>query len=53
MFWGDRYCQVKDPFGHRWSIGTKIKDLTPAEIEAAGKEAFAQMGACAEQKVEA
>jgi len=25
MFWGDRYGQVKDPFGHRWSIGTPIK----------------------------
>jgi PhnB protein len=25
MFWGDRYGQVKDPFGHLWSIGTPIK----------------------------
>jgi PhnB protein len=21
MFWGDRYGQVTDPFGYRWSIG--------------------------------
>ncbi len=21
QFWGDRYGQVTDPFGHRWSIG--------------------------------
>lgn len=21
MFWGDRYGQVKDPFGYRWSVG--------------------------------
>ncbi|QMW23024.1 VOC family protein [Sandaracinobacteroides saxicola] len=21
MFWGDRYAQVVDPFGYRWSIG--------------------------------
>ena len=21
QFWGDRYGQVEDPFGHRWSIG--------------------------------
>ena len=21
MFWGDRYGQIKDPFGYRWSIG--------------------------------
>ena len=25
MFWGDRYGQVKDPFGHQWSIGASIK----------------------------
>ncbi|WP_374526152.1 VOC family protein [Sphingopyxis sp.] len=25
MFWGDRYAQVTDPFGHRWSIGTPVK----------------------------
>ncbi len=26
MFWGDRYGQVKDPFGHIWSIATPIKE---------------------------
>jgi PhnB protein len=25
MFWGDRYGQVKDPFGHTWAFGTPIK----------------------------
>ena len=25
MFWGDRYCQVKDPFGHKWSIAHKLQ----------------------------
>jgi PhnB protein len=24
MFWGDRYGQVTDPFGYRWSIATPI-----------------------------
>lgn len=24
MFWGDRYGQVRDPFGHTWSIGSPI-----------------------------
>lgn len=24
-FWGDRYAQVKDPFGHLWSIGGPTK----------------------------
>lgn len=32
MFWGDRYGQVQDPFGHRWSIATHKQDLTPEQI---------------------
>lgn len=28
MFWGDRYGQIKDPFGHQWSIGAPIKGET-------------------------
>lgn len=26
QFWGDRYGQLRDPFGHTWSIGSPIKD---------------------------
>ncbi|AMG39742.1 VOC family protein [Achromobacter xylosoxidans] len=40
MFWGDRYGQVVDPFGHRWSIATHREDLTPEEIQ----RNMAQMG---------
>jgi len=25
QFWGDRYGQLKDPFGHSWSIGSPIR----------------------------
>jgi len=32
-FWGDRYGQVEDPFGHRWSIATHVKDMTAEEIK--------------------
>ena len=32
MFWGDRYGQVVDPFGHVWAIATHKEDLTPEEI---------------------
>jgi PhnB protein len=35
MFWGDRYGQVEDPFGHRWSLATHVRDLSPEEIRAA------------------
>jgi uncharacterized glyoxalase superfamily protein PhnB len=34
MFWGDRYGIVEDPFGHRWSIATHIKDVSPQEMAA-------------------
>jgi uncharacterized glyoxalase superfamily protein PhnB len=41
VFWGDRYGQVIDPFGHVWSIGTHKKDLTPAEMKQGAQEFFA------------
>ncbi len=25
QFWGDRYGQLRDPFGHSWSIGGPLK----------------------------
>ena len=40
MFWGDRYGQLADPFGHSWSIATHIKDATQEEMDAAMKEFF-------------
>jgi uncharacterized glyoxalase superfamily protein PhnB len=33
MFWGDRYGQLEDPFGHRWSVATHLQDLTPEQIQ--------------------
>jgi PhnB protein len=24
MFWGDRYGQVVDPYGHNWSFATPL-----------------------------
>lgn len=44
MFWGDRYGQVADPFGHEWSLATHIKDLTPVEIAQAAQAVFAKGG---------
>jgi len=46
MFWGDRFGQVEDPFGHRWSIATHMKDLTKEEIEK-GQQEWAKQGASA------
>lgn len=25
MFWGDRYGQLRDPFGHAWAVGAPVK----------------------------
>jgi hypothetical protein len=32
-FWGDRYGILRDPFGHRWSVATRLKDLSPAQLQ--------------------
>jgi uncharacterized glyoxalase superfamily protein PhnB len=32
MFWGDRYGQVTDPFGHIWSMATHMRDMTPEQM---------------------
>lgn len=39
-FWGDRYGQVEDPFGHRWQIATHIEDVTPREMAKRAQAAF-------------
>jgi PhnB protein len=44
-FWGDRYGQLRDPFGHVWEVATHKKDMTKEEMEIAAKEAFAKMSA--------
>jgi PhnB protein len=32
MFWGDRYCQVEDPYGIKWQIATHIEDVSQEEM---------------------
>jgi uncharacterized glyoxalase superfamily protein PhnB len=46
MFWGDRYGQVVDPFGHAWSIATHKRDMTQEEM-AKAMESFS--GECGGQ----
>lgn len=40
-FWGDRYGQLTDPFGHRWSIATHVHDYTEEQMAKGAEEAFA------------
>lgn len=44
QFWGDRYGQLRDPFGITWSFGWPAR-LTPAEKERLEREARQQMEA--------
>jgi PhnB protein len=43
QFWGDRYGQLLDPFGHCWSLATHKEDLSSREIEKRGQAIFAEM----------
>ncbi|KNZ33754.1 MAG: glyoxalase [Methylibium sp. NZG] len=45
-FWGDRYGQLTDPFGHHWSVATHIRDMTPEEIMKGMSEMTAKGGPC-------
>jgi uncharacterized glyoxalase superfamily protein PhnB len=40
QFWGDRYGQVIDPFGHRWAVATHVEDLTPEQMAERSKLAM-------------
>lgn len=35
QFWGDRYGAVEDPFGHRWSMGQPVREVSYEEIQEA------------------
>jgi PhnB protein len=34
-FWGDRYGMVADPFGHHWSLGQPVREVSHEELAAA------------------
>jgi PhnB protein len=38
--WGDRYCGIWDPFGHRWELFTPGAGLSQEELEANQKDFF-------------
>ena len=35
VFWGDRYGVLRDPFGHMWSLGQPMREVSNEEIAAA------------------
>jgi PhnB protein len=32
QFWGDRYGVIRDPFGHQWSLGQPVREVSMDEI---------------------
>lgn len=44
QFYGDRSGTVIDPFGHRWSLHTHLRDVPVAEMQAAMDGMAALMG---------
>jgi len=43
MFWGDRFGQVRDPFGHLWSLATHKEDVSRDEMARRGREFMASL----------
>jgi PhnB protein len=39
-FWGERHGQLTDPFGHRWNVAQRLRDVPQDEIVAAAAQAF-------------
>ena len=42
MFWGARYGQFVDPFGHNWGVNQQLQVQSPEETEQAADEFFAK-----------
>ena len=32
-FWGDRMGTLSDPYGHKWSLATHVRDVSPEEMQ--------------------
>jgi PhnB protein len=45
MFWGDRMGQFEDPYGYRWNVAMRVKEMTHEEMKRAGEEWMRQMAA--------
>jgi len=40
QFWGDRYGQIRDPFGYRWGLAQHVRDVPVKEIAQAAWRLF-------------
>ena len=44
QFWGDRTGSVIDPFGHKWTLGTHVEDVSEGEMQSRLDTWLASMG---------
>lgn len=42
QFYGDRTGSITDPFGHKWTIMTRIEEVSPEEQQRRADEMFSQ-----------
>ena len=43
QFWGDRYGQITDPFGHSWALLSHVEDVPREEMERRANAIFSEM----------
>jgi PhnB protein len=53
QFWGDRYGQVVDPFGHQWAVASHVEDLSPEQMNERAALMMAAMDPKAKKKKKA
>jgi PhnB protein len=41
VFWGDRHGEIFDPFGHRWALAQRLRDVPADELASAAAAMFA------------
>ena len=44
MFWGDRYGQATDPFGHKWSFSQTLKVMSDQEMQDSAQQMLEEKG---------
>jgi len=44
QFWGDKYGQMTDPFGHKWSLSQTMRLMTDAEMQDAAETMLEEKG---------
>jgi PhnB protein len=42
MFWGDRIGGVEDPYGQKWTLATRTKNVSPREMQKRAEAFYAQ-----------